>query len=111
MAHRPVEAGPEISSRMRLEHVHGLGGPTQELPPAWNSWGLGAPGAGPQPEPPAPNLAPRDQAVCGIPIPHLNLSGFAGNHLPPGIVIGLTNPDLEYNGSYVLLQGNVEQVP
>lgn len=47
----------------------------------------------------------------GIPIPRINLSQLAGTYLPPNIILGLSNPQLVYNGSFLMLEGNIEQVP
>ncbi|MFO0725820.1 MAG: hypothetical protein U1E65_18700 [Myxococcota bacterium] len=47
----------------------------------------------------------------GIPLPSFDLSSMAGNYLPPGIVLGVGQPQLRVQSSYLLLEGNVVQLP
>jgi hypothetical protein len=49
--------------------------------------------------------------VSGIPLPTLNLSMLAGSHLPPGIKLGLVNGATAFDQSYLLLEGDIAQVP
>ncbi len=51
------------------------------------------------------------QVIQGIPIPNLDLSSLAGTVLPQGIVLGVGNPRISFAPSYLLLEGNVVQVP
>jgi hypothetical protein len=52
-----------------------------------------------------------NQAIQGIPIPTLDLSGLAGNILPAGIRLGLGAPTAEVQSSYLVLGGNLVPVP
>jgi len=51
------------------------------------------------------------QVLRGIPLPNFDLSSMAGNYLPPGIVLGLGQPALRVQASYLVLEGNVRRVP
>lgn len=51
------------------------------------------------------------QVLRGIPLPNFDLSSMAGNYLPPGIVLGLGQPALRVQSSYLVLEGNVRRVP
>jgi hypothetical protein len=52
-----------------------------------------------------------NQVVRGIPIPTFDLSAIAGGFLPPGIVLGLGNAQTSYHPSYLMLEGDLVQVP
>lgn len=52
-----------------------------------------------------------NQVVGGIPIPNFDLSAIAGNYLPPGIVLGIGNAGTSFHPSYLVLEGDVVQVP
>jgi hypothetical protein len=52
-----------------------------------------------------------NQGIQGVPIPTLDLSSLAGTILPSGIRLGLGNPQVEVQASYLVLGGNVVQVP
>ena len=51
------------------------------------------------------------QVLRGIPLPNFDLSQMAGNYLPPGIVLGLGQPAVRVQPSYLVLEGNVVRVP
>jgi hypothetical protein len=52
-----------------------------------------------------------NQVVGGIPIPSFDLSAMAGNYLPPGIVLGIGNAGTAFHSSYLVLEGDIVQVP
>ncbi len=49
--------------------------------------------------------------IAGIPLPTFDLSSMAGSYLPPGIVLGLGNAQTRFHSSYLILEGNLVQVP
>jgi hypothetical protein len=51
------------------------------------------------------------QVVGGIPIPSFDLSAIAGNFLPAGIVLGIGNASTAYHPSYLVLEGDIVQLP
>jgi len=51
------------------------------------------------------------QAIGGIPIPTFDLTSLSGNILPTGIVLGLGNPSSRFETSYLVLEGDLVQVP
>ena len=51
------------------------------------------------------------QAVGGIPIPSFDLTSLSGNILPNGVVLGLGNPNSRFESSYLVLEGDLVQVP
>lgn len=51
------------------------------------------------------------QVLQGIPIPNFDLSNLSGGFLPPGIVLGLGNAQTRFHPNYVLLEGNIVDLP
>lgn len=51
------------------------------------------------------------QVLRGIPLPSFDLSQMAGNYLPAGIVLGVGQPTVAVQPSYLVLEGNVVRVP
>lgn len=49
--------------------------------------------------------------IAGIPLPTFDLSSMAGGYLPPNIVLGLGNAQTRFHSSYLILEGNLVQVP
>lgn len=49
--------------------------------------------------------------IAGIPLPTFDLSALAGSNLPPNIVLGLGSPSVRFHSSYLILEGNLVQVP
>jgi hypothetical protein len=50
-------------------------------------------------------------ALGGIPLPDFDLSSMAGNYLPPGVVLGLGNATTRFHSSYIILEGDLVQIP
>jgi hypothetical protein len=51
------------------------------------------------------------RVIQNIPIPSFDLSTMAGGYLPPGIVLGLGNAQSRFHPSYLILEGDLVQVP
>lgn len=49
--------------------------------------------------------------IAGIPLPTFDLSSMAGSYLPPNITLGLGNAQTRFHSSYLILEGNLVQVP
>jgi hypothetical protein len=51
------------------------------------------------------------QVLRGIPLPTLDLSSIAGGYLPPNIRLRIGNATTRFHPSYVILEGDLVQVP